>query len=109
MLVWFVSQPALEMAERVEVGDKLDESLAAMRVQGANLFRSQWGGILPNGFVVGESEGVFHVQLQLVVFQVRQQVDKGKESLHRRHLAPAYVQHEATIGKGGVISDFETG
>ena len=75
MLVVLVSQPAFHVAERVLVWHQFDSALRAIAVDLADFLRSHRRGVLPDGCMVLIREGMFGVELQLVVAQQRKRID----------------------------------
>ena len=61
-----MTEPALHVAEGVEVRDELDADRCARVVEFTDLRGRQRRGVFPGILVSAEGEGVFDVKLQLV-------------------------------------------
>ncbi len=93
-----MSQPALHVAESIEVRDQFDAERGAGVVELADLRRRQRGGVLPRVLVSAEGEGVFDVELELVDAQATQRADEREELGLRRHPRARDIEHEAAHG-----------
>jgi hypothetical protein len=102
-------EPALHVAERILVGDQLDESLFAVGIEAADFLARHRGGVAPDFFVAGVGEGVLGVELKLVDFEFGKPIDDLKERGHRRDFVAADVEQNAPDGKIGGIGDLQTG
>ena len=100
-------QPALHVAEGVEIRDEFDAERGARVVEFAELGRCQRRGFPPGVFVSGEREGVLDVELELVRAQTAQRADEGEELGLRRHARARDVEHEAAHGQVRRIGDLE--
>ena len=77
-------EPTFVVAEGVLVGDELDATRPAVRVEGTDVERGVGIGAAPDVLVAGIGEGVLHVQLELVDLPARQPVDEAQERGHGR-------------------------
>jgi hypothetical protein len=97
------------VAKRILVRDEVDAEFAAAGIQFANFAGSKGAPVAPNGFVFPVSEGVFHVQLELVYFEVGKVLDEFQQCVEPWHTCARDIEHDAAAGKIRVIEDSEPG
>ena len=107
VLVGFVHEPSLEVTERVQVGNQLDEALLAVLVDCPYFFARKRRGFLPDCLMITKGEGVLDVELEFVETKFGQQVDQTKDCFHGGNLASAYVEHESSSCEDRAIFDFD--
>ena len=90
-----MTEPALHVAEGVEVRDELDTDRCARVVEFTNFGGRQRRSVFPSVFMSAEGEGVFDVKLQLVRTQSTQCADEVEQLGLRRHARAGAVDHEA--------------
>ena len=93
MIVGGLSQPPLEMPEAVLVRHELDAVHGAVEIELAYLRRCHRRGVLPHLLVRRVGEGMFRVELELVVVKAREDVHQLFQGAHRWHLVAADVEH----------------
>jgi hydrogenase maturation factor HypE len=101
-----VSKPTLKMSEGVLIGDEVNAPVLAIGVERSDLFGRQRAGILPDLAMILIGEGVFNIELKVVIFELRKIIDKSVKRLHRRNFVPAHIQHDPPDRKVRGIVDF---
>ena len=93
-----MTQPALHVAEGVQVRHELDAGRGASVVEFADLRGRQRRGVLPGVLVAAEGERMLDVELELVDAQAPEGADEGEEFGLRRHAGARDIEHEAAHG-----------
>ncbi len=104
-----MGEPASEMAEGVLVDDQLDADRAADAVEPGQIVGRDRRCVLPHDTVTPEREGVFDVELELVVATGGEPVDEAAERGAGRNPVAGDVQHVAPGGEVGPVGDVHRG
>ena len=76
---------------------RFDETIVAVAVDFHDFRRRERGRIVPDPFLSGKCERMFHIELQLIVTEQTQTVDQRLERLHGRHFAAGDVEHVPAV------------
>jgi len=102
-------EPAVHVAEGVLVGHQFDKALAAVDIQGQDLFAGHGRGLGPRAGMGAVGKGVLGVELELVDLPARQPVDQFVQIVHAVDAVAADVEHHPARGDVGPVGGFQHG
>src|SRR5258708_758908 len=102
---WRMLEPMTQVAERILVRHQIYSKLSAAGVEPSDLRAGDRSPILPHGPVIGISEGMLRVELNLVDLKIGEMINQPKEGFQLRHPASRNVQHHSAPRKVWIVTD----
>src|SRR5579859_4523411 len=97
------------MTKGLEVGYQLDMTRVTVLVERQYVLSGDWICTGADRRMAGEVEGVFDVQLELVVFVGRQAIDQPEQRGQRGHFAARHVEHQSAVSQLWTIANCQRG